>query len=377
MIIAMGDRTAAGQVSARSGVAPRPLAVLRGTGEGAFGSTSAHVGATGVRAFNRWLAGRLADAEAAARTVIREADLGVSPHWSGCPLAAAALINALVERGDLAVACAFAEDFAVDPARAHASLAGVVHVAQGRLELALGRCERAFARLAAAGAVLEPGAGIAPELVPWRELSALALLGLERRGEAREMLAPALRSAWQSPTPHSLGTGLRIAALIEEPVSIGLLSRALAALEGSEFRLELARVLVDLGSALRRARRRADALAPLQRGRALALACGATPLIDRADEELRVLASAPRRQLGDGAEALTAGERRVARLALEGLSNPEIAQALFVSRKAVEKHLGNCYLKLNISSRHELNAELLGADPCGDLVGSSPLRSVA
>ena len=54
-------------------------------------------------------------------------------------------------------------------------------------------------------------------------------------------------------------------------------------------------------------------------------------------------------------EQLTASERRVAELAAEGLSNPEIAQALFVTRKTVETHLGHVYRKLDISGRGELD----------------------
>jgi DNA-binding CsgD family transcriptional regulator len=56
---------------------------------------------------------------------------------------------------------------------------------------------------------------------------------------------------------------------------------------------------------------------------------------------------------------LTVSERRVAKLAADGLSNPEIAQALFVTRKTVETHLGRAYRKLGISGRGEL-ANALG-----------------
>jgi DNA-binding CsgD family transcriptional regulator len=59
-----------------------------------------------------------------------------------------------------------------------------------------------------------------------------------------------------------------------------------------------------------------------------------------------------------GIEALTGSELRVARLAARGMSNPEIAQALFVTRKTIEKHLGNAYVKLGIASRRELPAAL-------------------
>jgi DNA-binding CsgD family transcriptional regulator len=55
-----------------------------------------------------------------------------------------------------------------------------------------------------------------------------------------------------------------------------------------------------------------------------------------------------------GAEALTPSERRVCRLASEGLKNSEIAQALFVSLRTVETHLGSSFRKLDISSRVEL-----------------------
>jgi DNA-binding CsgD family transcriptional regulator len=53
-------------------------------------------------------------------------------------------------------------------------------------------------------------------------------------------------------------------------------------------------------------------------------------------------------------EQLTVSERRVAELAADGQSNPEIAQALFVTRKTVETHLGRVYRKLDISGRGEL-----------------------
>jgi DNA-binding CsgD family transcriptional regulator len=299
----------------------------------------------------------------------------LSARWTGCPVAGAALVNALIDRGDGEVARAVVDGFVVDPA--DASRERVLRLAHARLEVVLGQYERALERLAGWQATIERGPGSRSELAPWYQLSALALLGLGRRDEAREMIARALGPARPSPTPYSLGTALRVAALIEEPVSLGLLRRALTVLEGSEFTLEHARVLVDLGSALRRARRRREALAPLQRGRALALGCGATALISQADEELGVLESAPHRQLVDGLEALTASERRVALMAIEGLSNPEIALALFVSRKAVEKHLGNCYLKLNISSRHGLRTALVGADSASERVARSALRSAA
>ena len=61
-----------------------------------------------------------------------------------------------------------------------------------------------------------------------------------------------------------------------------------------------------------------------------------------------------RRYAFSGADALTPSERRVARMAGEGMSNREIAETLFVTAKTVENHLGRVYMKLGIGSRTEL-----------------------
>jgi DNA-binding CsgD family transcriptional regulator len=67
----------------------------------------------------------------------------------------------------------------------------------------------------------------------------------------------------------------------------------------------------------------------------------------------------PRKLVLTGVDALTASERRVARMAAEGMSNKELAQALFITVKAVEVHLSSTYRKLQINSRGQL-AEALG-----------------
>ena len=130
-------------------------------------------------------------------------------------------------------------------------------------------------------------------------------------------------------------------------------------LEGSSAKLERARTLVELGAALRRANQRVDARELLKEGLDIAVRCGAQPLVERAEEELAATGARPRRLLLSGVESLTASERRVARFAADGLSNKDIAQALFVTTKTVEVHLSNVYRKLGIASRGEL-PEALG-----------------
>ena len=85
---------------------------------------------------------------------------------------------------------------------------------------------------------------------------------------------------------------------------------------------------------------------------------GADGVARRAREELAAAGSRPRSVFRTGVDSLTASELRTAKLAGQGLSNVEIAQRLFVTRKTVEKHLGNAYTKLEIPSRKELAGAL-------------------
>ncbi|MGH8720574.1 MAG: helix-turn-helix transcriptional regulator, partial [Burkholderiales bacterium] len=114
-------------------------------------------------------------------------------------------------------------------------------------------------------------------------------------------------------------------------------------------------------AALRRANRRSEARDALECGLDLAERRGAKPLTERARAELRIAGGRTSDPHATGVAQLTASERRVAQLAAEGYSNPEIAQALFVTRKTVETHLGHVYRKLGISGRTKLARAL--ADP--------------
>jgi len=212
----------------------------------------------------------------------------------------------------------------------------------------LGRCMQAFEM---------PN----PAIVAWRSHMALALLALDRRDEARELAREEveLARAWGSPRP--IGVALRTRGLVEGgEEGIETLRESLAVLEGSSAKLERARTLVELGAALRRANQRVDARELLKEGLDIAVRCGAQPLVERAEEELAATGARPRRLLLSGVESLTASERRVARFAADGLSNKDIAQALFVTTKTVEVHLSNVYRKLGIGSRSELPHALGG-----------------
>ena len=139
---------------------------------------------------------------------------------------------------------------------------------------------------------------------------------------------------------------------------LDLLREAAETLADSPALLWRAEAYVDLGAAMRVAGKEISSREVLREGMELAHRCGATPLADRAEKELRAAGGRPRRRAGVGADALTASERRVVQMAASGASNKEIAQALFVTLRTVELHLSNAYNKLQIRSRHELAAAL-------------------
>ena len=137
-----------------------------------------------------------------------------------------------------------------------------------------------------------------------------------------------------------------------------LLREAVDTLQDAGVALESARALVDLGSLLRRSNRRADARELLREGLDIAHRAGAARVADQAETELRATGARPRRAQLSGLEALTASERRVAELAALGMTNREIAQALFVTARTVEGHLTQTFQKLDVRSREDLGMAL-------------------
>ena len=136
------------------------------------------------------------------------------------------------------------------------------------------------------------------------------------------------------------------------------LEEAAAILDGCGAELEQARVMVDLGAALRRAPKPAHARGPLRAGFELASRCAATRLAEHARQELLAAGGRPRRAALSGRDALTPSELRVVELAAGELMNRDIAQTLFVTEKTVETHLRHAYAKLGLKSRRELAGAL-------------------
>jgi len=270
---------------------------------------------------------------------------------------AAFLAEILLERGEIGQA----EALLAAPAAMKEGYRVYFLVARGRVRLAARRPEQALADFLEAGRVATAAGTQNPGVAPWRSLAALSLNHLGRDAEALELAREELDLSRRWGAPRTVGISLRALGLIERgEAGERLLREAVDVLAGSPARLEHARALVDLGAVLRRGNRRSEARRSLREGVEHAQRCGATALVERANDELAATGAHRRTVMLSGLEELTASERRVAHLAAEDLSNKEIAQALFVTVKTVEQHLSRVYRKLDLSSRRQL-AVALGA----------------
>jgi DNA-binding CsgD family transcriptional regulator len=233
--------------------------------------------------------------------------------------------------------------------------------ARGRLRLAQGRIAEATADLRECGSRCAAWGVTGPAVVPWRAHLALALLSGGQRDAAASVVADAVALAQAWGVSSLLAEALRVSGVVTGGRhGLALLQAAVATADAGESPIERAHARTALGGALRRAGRRSEARQPLRDAVEIALATGAVAVAHTAHEELVSTGAKPRRLRQSGAEALTATERRVASMAAESMSNRAIAQALFVSEKTVETHLGNAYRKLGINARTHLTEALGG-----------------
>ncbi len=135
---------------------------------------------------------------------------------------------------------------------------------------------------------------------------------------------------------------------------------AIALLGRAGVTAEQARARLLYGEWLRRQRRRTDAREQLREAHQALTSMGAAGFAERARGELMATGETARRRVPESASPLTAQEVQIARLAAEGLTNPEIGVKLFLSARTVEWHLRKVYLKLGVSSRRRLREALPG-----------------
>jgi DNA-binding CsgD family transcriptional regulator len=317
---------------------------------------------TNVLADAHYRMGALADAEADARhglEVVGTERWDLDRHFF-----LKNLLDVLIERGELDEAEGELERHGAASGPIVSYIDNMLSWTRGRLRMAQGRPREAADELLACGQRQEAWGVRSPAMLPWRSSAAEALIMAGEPAKARELAREELALARSVQTGRAIGIALRAAGIAAEgDEQIALFEEAADVLEPSPARLEHGRALTDLGAALRRSNRRADARAALERGLDLAHTCGATALVDRAHTELLAAGSRPRRLALEGRDALTPSERRVAEIAAEGRTNREVAQALFITVKTVEMHLARAYRKLGIGSRAELADSLQGSSP--------------
>jgi DNA-binding CsgD family transcriptional regulator len=210
--------------------------------------------------------------------------------------------------------------------------------------------------------VLDPGAfPAAPDLVE-------ALTETEAYDSAQAVVDVLAERAREQEHPWARAGAQRGAALVEihrdtyTDAAGDALEAAAATYGGLGLAFDGARTLLSLGRAQRRAKKWGAARDVLERTVAAFEAIGSPGWADDARAELERVGA--RKPAASG--QLTATERRVADLAVEGLANKEIARTLVVTVNTVEFHLRNAYAKLGIRSRVQLAARLQEVDPPRD-----------
>ncbi len=307
------------------------------------GSVLGHATALYCRGCSWYLQGVPTRAVADLRAAVEAQSLGWSQYLGP---AQGILLLSLLDLGE--VEQARAELAAIDRSGAAGSLQGLyIAEAVGELALLDGDLERASAELLEAerlrSTLLPNPAGSDSWL---RAVRVLRAAGDEPA--ARKVLA-SVRAAGRSwGSPRALGLMARAESWFAEETAArqAAVERSVELLREADSRLELARSLLMLHR-LPAALEAAD----------LARSAGATPLLQRAERLVASLggstaAAAP------ASQRLTPAELRVVELAVTGMTNRQIAAALFVTVKAVEWHLTRVYQKLDVTGRSQLHAVL-------------------
>ena len=164
-----------------------------------------------------------------------------------------------------------------------------------------------------------------------------------------------------TPTNWVVGIESRVRALLSAGEQADSFYRdSIDKLSRTRIRAELARTHLLYGEWLRRERRRLDAREQLRTAHDMLQAMGMEAFAKRARRELQATGETALKRTAGTRTGLTAQEAQIARLARDGLSNPEIGARLFISTRTVQYHLSKVFAKLDISSRSQLDRPLPG-----------------
>jgi len=211
--------------------------------------------------------------------------------------------------------------------------------------------------------------------LPLWSLDIEALIACGRPDEAQPVVEDLLDRSRTAENPNAIAIAERcqgqlLAARGDIPGAIDAMDGALAAHAQRTLRPELARTLLEKGALQRRAKQKSAAKQTLEQALAILEQTGGQMWADRARDELSRI-GLRRASAGDG---LTPAQTRVAELVAEGLTNREIANALYMSTRSVESHLTKVYRELGVRSRAQLAAALVRTGEESPTYGSEASR---
>ncbi len=219
----------------------------------------------------------------------------------------------------------------------------------------LGQYDEALA--AARGACADPREMVAHNWGMTELIESAARAG--RTDLAADALQRLTTKAQACRTDWALGIAARSRALLSTgDIAERGFREAVGHLSRTRVHGELARAHLLYGEWLRRANRRVDARRELALADEMFTAMGMEGFAERTRRELLATGAIVRKRTVDAAQRLTAQEALIARLARDGLSNPEIGAQLFISTRTVEWHLRKVFTKLGVSSRGQLQRVL-------------------
>ncbi|WP_308103156.1 AAA family ATPase [Streptomyces sichuanensis] len=321
-----------------------------------------HVAALAGRSLLLYGTGDVPGAAADARAAVDTAEH--SERTAGSPMPQIALATVLLSQGKAREAAGILDHVGRGGADRHIWEWHHYLYVQGRIRRELGDLDGALDLWLRCGRSLDEAGVTNPVLAPWWLPATTTLVRMGRTGDATavvESVEPHIRR-WGTPRAH--GIGLIAAAVVAEGrVRVDRLAEAVDVLADSPARLEHAKATYQLGHELLA---RGDARAArrhLRQSIELATRCGYHALSAVARTQLLTAGGRMSQIAVSPLDSLTDSERRIATLARGGISNREIAEALFITPRTVEMHLTNVYRKLDVRGRADLPRQLAAPGP--------------
>ena len=293
---------------------------------------------------------------AGAGSLVEEAEVAKEAAWNATALAPYGALAAVAARGNDSEAAALISSTLLDASRRGEGIAvsaaewanAVLNNGLGHYDEALSAAERASENHSSVGF----SNWAVPELIEAAARTRMWDTATDAHRRLAEMTAA-------SGTDWALGLEARSRALLRNGDEAENLYRlAIVRLERTRLRIELARAHLVYGEWLRRERRRIDARDQLRIAHKMFDTMGMEAFAERARRELRATGETAHKRGVKTRSDLTPQEAQVAKLAHDGLSNPEIGARLFISARTAQYHLSKVFTKLGITSRAQLHRAL-------------------